>query len=138
MSGDFRLAVKSFTIKDGKLLVLKRASDDVHLPGIWEIPGGRLELGEDPNEGVKREMKEETGIDIEVLHPLSIRHFTRQDGQTITMIIYLCKALHDNVVMSEEHDGFGWVSVWDCKSRLTDFFHPEVDVFHKLEMHRFI
>ncbi|MFC2135647.1 NUDIX domain-containing protein [Bacteroidota bacterium] len=133
---DFRIATKSFVVKDGKLLVLKRASDDVQKPNIWEIPGGRLELGEDPREGIKRETKEETGIDIEILHPINVRHFVRDDGQTITMLIFLCKALHDNVKISGEHSEFDWVPLENCKDKLTDFFHKELDIFHQLELHK--
>jgi len=133
---NFRIAAKSFVIKDGKLLVLKRVSDDVQKPNIWEIPGGRLELGEDPREGIKRETKEETGIDVEVLHPINVRHFVRDDGQTITMLIFLCKALHDNVKISEEHSDFDWIELESCKEKLTDFFHKEVDIFNQLELYK--
>lgn len=133
---NFRIAVKSFIVKEGKLLVLKRVSNDIQKPNIWEIPGGRLELGEDPRKGIKRETKEETGIDIEVLHPINVRHFARDDGQTITMLIFLCKALNDNVKLSEEHSAFEWVDVGQCKEKLTDFFHKEVDIFNKLELNK--
>jgi len=132
----FRVAAKSFVVKDGKLLILKRASDDVQQPNIWELPGGRLELGEDPREGIKRETKEETGIDVEVLHPINVRHFSRDDGQTITMLIFLCKALNNEVNISKEHSEFDWVSLENCKEKLTDFFHKELDIFNKLELHK--
>ena len=133
---NFRLAVKSFIIKDNKLLILKRRFDNVQKPNIWEISGGRLEPGENPHEGIKRETKEETGIDIEVLHPLNVRHFTREDGQTITMLIFLCKALNNNVNISKEHSNFEWVSLNSCKEKLTEFFHQEVDIFNKLELYK--
>lgn len=130
--GDFKIAVKSFIVKDNKLLILKRASNDVQKPGIWEIPGGRLSLGEDPHEGIKRETKEETGLNIEVTHPLSIRHFTRDDGQIITMLIFLCSTLNEEVKISEEHSAFEWVPIENCKEKLTDFFHKEADIYNKL------
>ena len=126
------MAAKSFVVKDGKLLVLRWASDDVQKPNIWEIPGGRLELGENPYKGIKRETKEETGVDIDVLHTLNVRHFTRDDGQTITMLIFLCKALDGDVKLSEEHSGFEWVPLESCKEKLTEFFHPKVDIFNKV------
>ena len=54
----FRIAVKSFIMNsENKLLLIKRRSNDVHKPGQWDIPGGRLELGEDPFLGLKRENK---------------------------------------------------------------------------------
>lgn len=132
----FRIAAKSFIINDGKLLVLKRASNDVQKPNIWELPGGRLEIGEDPIKGIQRETKEETGIEVEVLHPINIRHFSRDDGQTITMLIFLCKALNNNVNLSKEHSDFDWIPLENCKEKLTDFFHKEVDIFNKLELQK--
>jgi len=54
---NFRVAAKSFVIKDNHLLLIKRRPNDVHKPGVWEIPGGRLEPGENPFEGLKRETK---------------------------------------------------------------------------------
>ena len=45
---EFRNAAKAFIIKEGKLLLIKRRPNDPHKPGAWDIPGGRLELGEDP------------------------------------------------------------------------------------------
>jgi len=133
---NFRIAVKSFIINNDKLLLVKRATDDVMKPSVWEIPGGRLSLGEDPKEGLKREVKEETGIDIEVLHPINVRHFVRSDKQTITMLIFLCRAEDREVKLSEEHSDFVWASIDDCKEKLTDFFHPEVDIYNKLELYK--
>jgi 8-oxo-dGTP diphosphatase len=94
---DFRVAAKAFIVDGERLLIIKRSSKDIQMPGIWEIPGGRLDLGEDPKEGLKREAKEETGLDIEVLTPLDVKHFTRDDKQTITMLIFLCRALNKEV-----------------------------------------
>jgi len=131
---NFRIAAKSFIVKDNKLLLLKRDSNDIQKPNIWEIPGGRLELGEDPIKGIKRETKEETGIDIEVLHPLNVRHFNRDDGQTITMLIFLCNALNDNIKLSKEHTAFEWVPLENCKEKLTDFFHKEVDIANRTSL----
>jgi len=88
---NFRVAVKAFIIKDDKLLILKRASDDVQSPNIWEIPGGRLELGEDPILGLMREIREETGLYIKPQQPLSVRHFIRKDEQIVTMLVFFCR-----------------------------------------------
>jgi len=133
---DFKIAVKSFIIHNKKLLIIKRHSKDIQSPTIWELPGGRLEIGEDPHNGIKRETKEETGIDIEVLHPINIRHFKRTDNQKITMIIFLCKALHNNINLSPEHVDYDWIDLENCKEKLTKFFHQEVDIFNKLEFRK--
>ena len=126
---DFRVASKAFIVNDGKLLVIKRSTHNAIKPHIWEIPGGRLEPGEDPREGLKRETMEEAGIDIDILHPLNVKHFVRDDGQIITMLIFLCKALQDNITLSKEHTAFDWLPIESCKEKLTPFFHEEVDIF---------
>ena len=131
---DFRVAAKSFIVNDkNELLLLKRRSDDVMKPGMWEIPGGRLEPGEHPHEGVIRETKEETGLDIEVKQIMDMRHFVRSDNQTITMLVFLCKPLHQEVNLSEEHTDHKWISIED-KEQITPFFHDTIDIFNNLEM----
>jgi len=131
-----RLAVKSFIIDNNKLLVVKRRKNDVQKPGIWEIPGGRLEIGEDPFEGLKRETKEETNLDIEIIKPLNVRHFKRDDDQIITLIIFLCKPLTKKIKLSEEHTDYDWIDLDDKK--LADFFRKEVELFKKFEMRKYI
>jgi len=129
---NFRIAAKSFIVDNDKLLILKRRPNDVQKPSIWEIPGGRLELGEDPKEGLIREAKEETNLDIKIKSPLNVKHFTRDDGQTITMLIFLCQALINEIKLSEEHTEFEWINLEKAKDKLGSFFHEDVDVYHKL------
>ncbi len=129
---NFRIAAKSFIVDNDKLLILKRRPNDVQKPSIWEIPGGRLELGEDPKEGLIREAKEETNLDIKIKSPLNVKHFTRDDGQTITMLIFLCQALNNEIKLSEEHTEFEWINLEKAKDKLGSFFHEDVDVYHKL------
>lgn len=130
------LAVKSFIVDNDKLLVIKRRLNDIQKPGIWEIPGGRLNLGEDPHKGLKRETKEETNLDIEIVKPLNVRYFTRDDNQTITLIIFLCKPLHKNVKLSEEHIEYDWIHMDNKK--LNKFFKEEVEIFKKFEMYKYV
>ena len=55
---------------DGSLLLVQRGKDPGR--GLWSLPGGRLEPGEHLVEGVKREVAEETGLDVEVGELLGI------------------------------------------------------------------
>jgi 8-oxo-dGTP diphosphatase len=131
---NFRLAVKAFIVNKNKLLVVKRASDDVQKPNIWEIPGGRLNLGEDPFIGLIREIREETGLYIKPILPMSINHFERDDGQIITMIVSFCKPLGGRMKISKEHSDLEWIELKKAKEKLTDFFHKDVDIFYKLSL----
>ena len=129
---NFRIAVKAFVVNKNKLLVVKRAKDEVQMPNIWELPGGRLDQGEDPYIGIIREVREETGLYIKPILPMSINHFQRNDGQTITMIVSFCKPVGGRLSISDEHQDIDWIDLKESKQKLTDFFHKDVDIFHKL------
>ncbi|HEX8833232.1 MAG TPA: (deoxy)nucleoside triphosphate pyrophosphohydrolase [Abditibacteriaceae bacterium] len=51
---------------DGRVLISKRRDDADHLPGLWEFPGGKCGEGEAPEECAVREVREETGLEINV------------------------------------------------------------------------
>jgi len=86
-------------------------------------------IGENPFKGLKRETKEETGLDIEVLNPLKVHHFTREDRQKITMITFLCKPLSYSVNLSKEHTNYLWADLDNAISKLHSAFHEEVKIF---------
>ena len=58
------VAVGAIIIHEGKVLLVKRAHEPCK--GLWSIPGGVVELGEPIREALKREVKEECGLEIEV------------------------------------------------------------------------
>ena len=128
---DFRLAAKGFIVENGRLLILKRSDYTKQMPGIWELPGGRLELGEDPFLGLQREVKEETGLEIETIMPLSVRHFSRVDKQVITLIIFLCKAKTKEVSLSNEHTEFEWAEIKTARKKMSEFYLKEIELFEK-------
>lgn len=126
---NFRLAVKSFIVNEqGELLLIRRRATDPHAAGQWEIPGGRLESGEDPVAGLQRETKEETGLDIEVKNPLGVHHFTRDDGQRITMITFLCRPSASSVTLSHEHTEHQWIPVPESLNHLHPSFQKEISL----------
>lgn len=129
----FNVAVKAFIINDNdEILLVKRSDDDVHKPGVWEVPGGRLDHGENPFEGLKRETLEETGIQIEIRNPLTIHHFTREDGGKITMITFYCKALTHNIKLSEEHTEFIWMDIDGAYSMIVESFQRDIAVLRDI------
>lgn len=127
-----RIAAKGFVINKDQLLVLKRSDDDYFMPGIWELPGGRLQYDEDPKQGLVREIQEETGIEVEVVHALNTHHFTHKDGKPLTMIIFVCTAGTTHVQLSDEHTHAAWIPLKTCKEQLNSFFHEDVDVWRML------
>ena len=64
------ITVSAILEKDGEFILVKETKKIAE--GLWNIPGGRLEQGENPIEGVKREVKEETRYDFEPTYLLGI------------------------------------------------------------------
>ncbi|MBI4150408.1 NUDIX domain-containing protein [Candidatus Woesearchaeota archaeon] len=129
----FAIAVKSFIVHGTKLLILKRRPNDPHKPSVWEIPGGRIAAGENPYDGLLRETKEETALDIEPICPLGVQHFTRDDGQRITMIIFYCKPSHTHVRLSEEHTDYQWIDLITDEENIPYWIRQEALTWKKLE-----
>lgn len=95
-----------------KLLILKRAAFDTS-PNLWEMPGGTLELGEEIQNGIIREIKEETGLAITPLYPVTaLSGISKKDfSKQIIRIAYLCfiDASNQTVQLSTEHADFIWI-----------------------------
>ncbi len=113
MPGKFFVGVSILIEKEGKILVAKRSRDRDYAPGIWEIPAGRLENGESPEDALKREALEELGVEIEPLFPYNSYFFYRgkksSDNQ-IVIISYACKIKKGTPQKSKEHEEIRWVA----------------------------
>ena len=81
----FHITVKGVVIYQGKVLVLKRVRPSTDGLGYWEMPGGGLEYGETPHEALVRELKEETGLDIEIIKPVYTFTAIRPHYQTVVL-----------------------------------------------------
>lgn len=87
------MGVGGVVIADGRALLIRRGSPP--LEGEWSIPGGMLELGETFEEGVRRELAEETGLEVRVVDFIEVfeRIFPGEDGRTryhFVILDYLC------------------------------------------------
>ncbi|HSV66245.1 MAG TPA: NUDIX hydrolase [Mycobacteriales bacterium] len=71
---------KAFIVKDGCLLLVRKALTDPNHPGRWEVPGGRMLLGEDLDTHIQREVFEETGISIKPDQPFELWQWEMGSG----------------------------------------------------------
>ena len=87
---------------NNKILVAQR-NEVMKLPLKWEFPGGKLEDGESEIDCVKREIKEEINIDIEVLAKLSNSIFDYGDFK-INLIPFISTYVTGEIILSEHKD----------------------------------
>lgn len=85
--------------------------------GLWSIPGGRLEHGEFIEDAIKREVKEETGIEIEVDKLIGILEVPG-DGDHYVILDYLATAATDgsDPIAGDDADDVRWVPLDDVSS----------------------
>jgi len=90
-------------VHNGKLLAARRGPQMKH-PGKWEFPGGKVMAGESLETCLKREIREELGIEIELLRPgIAIRH--SYDGKkTIVLNSFICQWKSGELSPAEHHE----------------------------------
>lgn len=100
---------------DGRVLTVRRASD-----GRWELPGGRLQAGEDVPAGLRRELAEETGLEPTVHRPVHVISWRNDVERDRLAVYYRCRASAEAVTTSEEHVESEWVTVERARERLSE------------------
>ncbi len=122
--GSFGVAVKAAIMKGSGLLVLykthEEAAGDPDPSVRADLPGGRVEFGESPIEALRREVAEETGLEVDVVGPVATWHSVRGRFQLVG-IDYLCEYVAGEVVLSDEHERFAWLTEEEM-----DRIHPEL------------
>jgi ADP-ribose pyrophosphatase YjhB (NUDIX family) len=108
-------SVEAVIVIDGSLLFLRRKNDPAM--GQWWFPGGRIHRGESFEETLHREVKEETGLEIESY--LFIKAYSRvfPERHDIT-IVYLCKCKESKIEIDSEH------SEYKLFKRVPEGLHP--------------
>lgn len=110
MEGYQRVGVCGLLIQDGKALVVRRSAKEKYFSGYCELPGGRVEFGEHPDVAVTREFFEETGIQTEIIRPYSVFSYTHDTRHAVEVLYLLRPIAETNVMLSEEHDEYHWVT----------------------------
>lgn len=106
------LAVSAAIVRDGKVLVVRRARSPAL--GIYTLPGGGVETGEALHEAVMREVREETGLDIEPVALAGEREVIVRDaqGRVERHFVILCFAARwraGEPVLNDELDDARWI-----------------------------
>jgi 8-oxo-dGTP diphosphatase len=88
-----------------KILIVRRGPGQSGA-GFWEFPGGKVELGESPEQALHREIEEELGIQIQVQELIGedVHHYPTK---SIRLRVYRAEALQAKLTLTE-HDDFRW------------------------------
>lgn len=103
---------------DGKILLLQYSPPKAQM-GRWDVPGGKLEAKESPEEGALRELFEETGIALDascIERILTL--YIRKPGSGIDYVYYLFKVSLKqipDVILSSEHQNYTWAETKDIE-----------------------
>lgn len=115
--------------KDGKYLILRRNTNKKAFPGRWTVPGGGLMVDDYANSpkttadtwyfavsnSLKREVKEETGLDVDKLKYLLDMAFIRPDGVPVVTLSYYGDWKAGDVQLNEENIDYRWVTLEEAK-----------------------
>ncbi len=81
-----KVAQKIIVARNGKVLLTRDPRDGVD---VWELPGGRLNQGEEPRQGLRRELMEELGVEFEVNDIVHVGQFFRElENQATLVLVY--------------------------------------------------
>ena len=110
------LAVSAAILRDGKVLIVRRARKPAL--GVYTLPGGVVEAGETLEEAVRREVREETALDIEPVALAGHREVIIRDAQARTErhFVILCFAsrwLSGEPQLNDELDEARWIEPGD-------------------------
>jgi len=107
-------------LHEGRYLIAQRKVG-VHLGGLWEFPGGKCEPGEALEDCLRRELREELGIEITTLVPFHIiRH--EYPEKTVELHFFHC-SIRDGQAQALDCEEIRWVA----PEELTKYEFPEAD-----------
>ena len=116
------VGVGAVIVQDNRVLLIRRGHQP--MKGHWTLPGGVLEVGESLAEGVVREVREETGLDVEVQKLVELLdRIHREDGRVrfhYVIADYLCRVTGGDLQAASDADAARWVerAEWNSHSAL--------------------
>ena len=112
---------------DGRILVCSRPAGK-HMAGKWEFPGGKIEPGETPEACIRREIREELGMEISVGPVLTVME--HDYGVKYVRVTFFL-AVSDDIPAAKDHQGFRWVKPEEIDS--VDFLDADRPVSAEIQ-----
>ena len=112
--------VAAIIINQDKFFIAKRAKGK-HLEDMYEFPGGKLLENETHEEGLKREIKEELNIEINVKNKIGEENF-KDNVINVKIHYYICSHIDGKIILNEHQD-----SAWVTKKEFKNYEFAEGD-----------
>jgi mutator protein MutT len=114
------VGVGGIVLDADRVLLVRRGREP--LKGIWSIPGGKLELGETLRDGVRRELREEVGLEVQVREMVEVfeRISFDEEGRAayhFVLIDFLCECMAGTATADDDVDEVAWVE----RNRISDY-----------------
>jgi 8-oxo-dGTP diphosphatase len=116
------VGVGAVVVEENRVLLVRRGHEP--LKGKWSLPGGMLELGESLQDGVSREVREETGLSVEPVELIELLdRVHREDGRVryhYVIADYLCRVVGGSLRAASDADAVRWAerAEWNSHSAL--------------------
>jgi 8-oxo-dGTP diphosphatase len=116
------VGVGAVIVKDSRVLLVRRALEP--LKGHWSLPGGLVEVGESLQAGIIREVREETGLEVEPVELIELLDRIHHDGDRVryhyVIADYLCRVSGGTLQAASDADAVRWVerAEWNSHSAL--------------------
>jgi len=140
------IVVTGIVIKDGKYLIVKRSLEETAFPGLWTVPGGKLNRSDYENSPkdtpdhwynvleklLQREVEEEVGLKIKNIRYLLSLAYIRSDNIPTLIISLFCDYDSGEVKLSKDLIEYAWVNLEELKKyELVPGLREEIELVDK-------
>lgn len=124
------VVMTAIVVKDGKYLITRRSANKKRFPGMWTVPGGKLEVSDYVNlpkdtkdywynvleQALRREVKEEVGLEVDNIQYVTSLATVHADGAPSLVISCMADYLSGEVTLQQgETDQCAWVTLGEAK-----------------------
>ncbi len=124
-----KVVIGALIFKKDRILIAQRIKGS-HLEYKWEFPGGKLLAGEREDDCLKREIKEEMGVESDVLDFFCENYYEYENNNKILLKIYITKLKSEKFTLNS-HEKIKWISLGEIEDY--DFAPADVPILKKIK-----